>query len=142
MAYRPKLKCPTLELLAEVERTFSVVWPDSFRRFCKAHASVSPGEKYPSLKGTFLCDLASFESTNVRVGEGTWGDYERAIAGKQHPKDGRQLTLGLLPFYVHADCVYGFLPENAGSDKVVVWSVHTLVHEYATFDDWLFEEGR
>jgi len=144
MPHRPPLSCPTPEFLDEVERAFSVVWPASFRWFCRTHAGSDLRAAYPSLHGAFLCDLAGLERVNVQVGEGSWGDYERAITGKERPKDGRQLYLELLPFYVEGDDVLGFLTRSAGDarkDRVVVWAVHTFVHEYPTFDDWLLREG-
>jgi hypothetical protein len=141
MPYRPPLKCPTLDFLQDVERTFSVAWPESFRRFCTIHSSSELNEKYPSLKGTFIRDFEELEKTNVLIGEGSWGDYEQAIAKKRLPKDGRTLYLDLLPFYVEKKEVYGFLTADSGGDKVVVWAVHTFVHDYPTFDDWLSREG-
>jgi hypothetical protein len=130
-----------MDFLEEVERRFPVVWPESFRTFCRIHASSALNDKYPSLKGTFICDVEKLEETNALIGEGSWGDYEKAIAGKRHPKDGRRIYMDLLPFYVHRDRVFGFPTTEVGSDKVVVWAIHTLVHDYATFDDWLSQEG-
>ena len=140
MPYRPRLKCPTVDFLEEVERTFSVAWPESFRTFCRVHAGSGLSDRYPGLKGTFICDFDALEKTNVLIGEGSWGDYEQAIAGKRHPKDGRQIYMDMLPFNLGKDCVFGFPTTDPGTDKVVVWSVHTLVHEYPTFDDWLTQE--
>ena len=139
--YRPVLKCPTLTFLQDVERTFSVVWPESFRTFCRIHANCGLNDKYRSLKGAFILDFEGLEKTNVLIGEGSWGDYEQAIAKKRTPKDGRTLYLDLLPFYVEKKVVYGFLTTEPGGDKVVVWAVHTFVHDYPTFDDWLSREG-
>lgn len=136
MPYRPKLTCPTLAFLDEVQRDFSVVWPRSFRAFCLRHAGASLSERYRSLRGRFIVDRDDLEKTNQLVGEGSWGDYEKAIAGRRRPKDGGRLYLDLLPFYVDKKDVWGFLGE-----KAALWSVHTLVHEYPTFDDWLREEG-
>ena len=141
MPQRPRLNCPTLAYLDEVERAFSVVWPESFRTFCSARAGSDLRAAYPFLRGTFICDLETLEKTNVLVGKGSWGDYERAITGAERPKDGRRLYLELLPFYVEKGDVLGFLTSNPGRDKVVVWAVHTFVHEYPTFDDWLVREG-
>jgi len=141
MAHRPTLKCPTPDFLDEVERAFSVVWPESFRRFCRINASSRLNERYPSLKGMFLCDSQELEKTNVLIGEGSWGDYEKAITGKRHPKEGSRLYLDFLPFYVERKDVFGFQTDDAASDKVVVWAVHTFVHDYPTFDDWLAQGG-
>ena len=141
MPHRPRSKCPTLDFLDEVESQFSVVWPESFRTFCRINANLDLRDKYPSLSGNFICDLETLEKTNVIVGEGSWGDYEQAIAGQRHPKDGQKLYLDFLPFYVAKEDVLGFLKDHSGSDKVVVWAVHTFVHDYPTFDDWLSQEG-
>jgi hypothetical protein len=126
-----------MDFLDEVERAFSVVWPEPFRAFCRIHAGSGPSGKYPALRGTFLCDLEGLERTNALIGEGSWSDYEKAIAGRRSPKDGHTIYMGLLPFYAEKDCVFGFLTTNPGSDKVVVWSVHTFIHDYPTFDAWL-----
>jgi hypothetical protein len=98
-------------------------------------------DKYRSLKGTFILDFEELEKTNVLIGEGSWGDYEQAIAKKRTPKDGGRLYLDFLPFYVEKKRVYGFLKTDPDGDKVVVWAVHTFVHDYPTFDDWLSREG-
>ena len=134
-------RCPTVTFLDEVERTFSVVWPESFRMFCRTNASARLDEKYPLLKGKFICEHEELEKTNVLIGEGSWGDYEQAIAGKRHAKDGSRLYLDFLPFYVRERDVYGFEIQEGATDKVVMWAVHTFVHDYPTFDDWLSQEG-
>ena len=100
-----------------------------------------PQRQIPSLKGAFILDFEGLEKTNVLIGEGSWGDNEQAIAKKRTPKDGRTLYLDLLPFYVEKKRVYGFLTTEPVGDKVVVWAVHTFVHDYPTFDDWLSREG-
>ena len=140
MPHRPTLKCPPLDFLDDAERAFSVVWPESFRKFCRTNASARLNEKYPRLKGKFICDMKELEKTNVLIGEGSWGDYEKAITGKRHPKDGSRLYLDFLPFYVRERDVYGFDQERA-TEKVVMWAVHTFVHDYPTFEHWLSEEG-
>jgi len=134
-------QCPTTVFLDEVERAFSVVWPESFRTFCRIHASSRVDEKYPALKGKFICDMKELEKTNVLIGEGSWGDYEKAITGKRQPKDGSRLYLDFLPFFVRKRDVYGFEVQEGTTDKVVVWAVHTFVHDYPSFDDWLSQEA-
>jgi hypothetical protein len=141
MPHRPRPKCPTLDFLDEVERALSVVWPRSFRTFCRINSSSDLNDKYPLLRGDFICDFDRLEKTNVLIGEGSWGDYEQAIAGRRRPKDGRRIYLDFLPFYVQRKDVFGFLTHDSGGDKVVVWAVHTFVHDYPTFDDWLSREG-
>lgn len=141
MPHRPALRCPSLRFLEEVERTFSVAWPESFRTFCRVHAGSSLSERYPGLKGRFIVDLDELEHTNRFIGEGSWGDYEQALGRERRPKDGRALYLGVLPFYVHRKDVAGFLISDSGNQKVALWAVHTIVHDYPTFDDWLSQEG-
>jgi hypothetical protein len=69
------------------------------------------------------------------------GDYEQAIAGRRTPKDGQRLYLDFLPFYVKREDVLGFSTLDSASDKVIVWAVHTFVHDYPSFDAWLSQEG-
>ena len=77
----------------------------------------------------FISDIETFWSVNVRVGEQQWGDYERAIIGKTHPKDKNRLWGEILPFFFNDHDVFGFSPDGS-SDRVYVWSVHTIVGSY------------
>jgi len=130
-----------LEFLQSVEKCFAVHWPEPFRTFCRANADADLRAICPSLKGHFLVDLAEFEGTNQLVADGSWGDYERAITGRRRPWDGRTLALDVLPFYVVGKDVLGFAADQPNSDKVVLWSVHTIVHDWPSFAAWLSEEG-
>jgi hypothetical protein len=141
MPHRPRLQCPNLDFLDDVERTFGVVWPEPFRSFCRVNARSELNSRYPGLTGTFICDFERLEKINALVGEGSWGDYEQAVAGVRRVKDGRRLYMDLLPFYVRGRDVYGFLTDELPSDKVAVWAVHTIVHDYPSFEVWLSREG-
>lgn len=91
-----------------------------------------------SPSGAFIADLEAFRAVVVHVGHGQWRDLERAAGITGAPKSADVLWGGLLPFFVDGDCVYGFAVEDAAGGRVadgrvVVWSEHTLVHEYASF---------
>jgi hypothetical protein len=71
-----------------------------------------------------------------------------AAAGAPSEEDAPSETPpGLLPFYFEspkkrrakklASDIYGFSAGEPGSEKVLVWSVHTIVHAYPTFETWL-----
>ena len=128
---------------------FQVVVPKAFRDFCRAHATRDPTAEYRGLRrGTFITDLATLVAINAQIGHEEWGDYERIIAGKEHPKSGERLWGGLLPFYFEhekkrrkskklARDIYGFSVDPPDGEKVFVWSVHTTVHAYPTLGAWL-----
>lgn len=126
------MEVPTNEFLMEVEKTFLVFYPETFRIFCQKH-SISNELR---LRGDFICDIETFISTNIKIGEGTLGDYEMAIVGKRHPKDGYKLWCDLLPIFIDGNDIYGF-PYKEGNDKVYVWSAHTIVYSWSSFAEWL-----
>jgi hypothetical protein len=146
------LVLPSEAFLSEVERAFSVTFPKAFHAFCR-----DPGraEKYSGLRrGAFIADHAALEACNRQIGSEEWGDYERIIAGKEHPKRGDRLWGGLLPFYFEspkvkrrrnpkiARHIYGFDASEPGSEKVFVWSVHCIVGGYPTLEAWLAENEK
>ena len=143
-----RLVLPSEAFLEEIERAFLVAFPPAFHSFCRRAVEA---EKYPGLRrGKFVTDVATIEAINRQIGEEQWGDYERIIAGKEHPKSGRRLWGGLLPFYFEspktkrrnaklARVIYGFAADEPGSERVLVWSVHCIVHDFPTFDTWLGE---
>jgi hypothetical protein len=140
---------PSEAFLLEVERAFSVTFPRAFHAFCR---SPDRAEKFSGLRrGVFIIDLVTLEECNRQVGSEEWGDYERIIAGKEHPKRGDRLWGGLLPFYFEppkvkrrrkqklARHIYGFDADAPGSERVLVWSVHCIVGAYPTLQAWLDE---
>ncbi len=126
------MKIPTIEFLMEAEKTFPVFYPETFKFFCQKYGLSNELR----LRGDFICDIETLVSTNIKIGEGTWGDYEIAIAGKRHPKDGYKLWCDLLPIFIDGNDIYGF-PYKEGSDAVHVWSVHTIVYSWSSFAEWL-----
>jgi hypothetical protein len=142
---------PSLPFLASVERAFSVVFPEAFQSFCRRHEAESAIARYPGLRrGSFITDMETLQAINRQIGSEEWGDYERIIAGREHPKSGERLWGGLLPFFFEskrrrkqrrgsklAVLIYGFPTDDPGSSKVLVWSVHCVVNAYPTFDAWL-----
>ncbi len=122
---------PSVAFLHEMERLFSTRFPAEYVNFC---AGVGSGVHVSPLSGgQFITDLEVFKAINARVGEEQWADYERAIAGRQHSKDGNRLWGGLLPFYFDADDIYGFSAEDNSDEQVYVWSGHTIVHAYPSW---------
>ena len=125
---------PSLEFLESVEKFFSVRYPKQFKLFCKefnARADLIVNQDIT--KGSFITDMDALKTINARIGEEQWGDYEQAIASKKHPKDGNKLWGEILPFAFNDDSVFGFNYAHSESDKVHVWSVHTVVHIYPSF---------
>jgi hypothetical protein len=146
-------RLPELAFLREVQERFSVALPDVFIDFCRRFAGVDVLATFPRLRrGAFLVDFPTFEAINSQIGAEEWGDYERIIGGKEHPKSGLRLWGGLVPFYYEkpknkrrrnaalAASVYGFPRDKPKSAEVLVWSVHTIVHGYPSFDAWLDEQ--
>jgi hypothetical protein len=88
---------PSAEYLESVELRFSVHYPRQFKTFC---GSVSQAQAAGlNLAGVeFIRDFDTFREINTRIGEGEWGDYERAVAGLRHPKNGNKLWGKVLPF--------------------------------------------
>jgi len=56
-------------------------------------------------------------------------EWRRLRRRRESPKQRRAKKL--------ASDIYGFSATEPGSDKVLVWSVHTVVHAYPTFAVWL-----
>jgi hypothetical protein len=129
---------PSLQFLDEVERTFSVTYPEPFHSFCERYQATDVLRDYPQLvRGKFIYDVASLAEANSKIGIGAWGDYELAIAGTHHPKEGAKFWDNVLPIYIEGGDFYGFDVERLPSDVVVVWSVHCVVHEYPSMASWL-----
>jgi hypothetical protein len=146
---------PGLEFLREVEERFSVALPQVFLDFCHQYSETDVAVPFPRLRrGAFLVDFSTFEAINRQIGGEEWNDYERILTGKTRPKSGLRLWGGLVPFYYDepknkrrrgaalAETIYGFPSDKPGSAEVRVWSVHTIVHVYASFDAWLDEQRR
>ena len=144
---------PDLAFLREVEERFSVVLPQAFIDFCRQYAGPDLLASFPGLRrGAFLVDLPTFEAISSQIGAEEWGDYERILGGKEQPKSGLRLWGGLVPFYYDeptnkrrrsaplASSVYGFPSDKQKSAQVLVWSVHTIVHSYPSFEAWLEEQ--
>jgi len=151
-ASRERVQVPELAQLRELEERFAFAWPEPYLDFCRRHAGRDVLASYPGLRGgAFVIDAASLEAVNSQIGAEEWGDYERALVGKEHPKTGLRFWGGLVPFYYDsakqhrrqgakvAESIYGFPSASPGSAEVLVWSVHTIVHSYSSFDAWLEE---
>lgn len=149
---RPVLP-PRIEFLREVGERFNVTLPGVYIDFCERHAGTDLTVTFPRLRrGAFLVDFPTFEAINSQLGAEEWGDYERILTSKQHPKSGLRLWGGLVPFYYDeprnkrrrnaalAESVYGFPSDEPKSAEVLVWSVHTIVHGYPSFEAWLDEQ--
>jgi len=129
---------PSRAFIEEVERTFSIAYPPAFHAFCERYEAADILSDYPQLpRGKFIDDIPGLVAANVEIGSGTWGDYEMAIAGKYHPKDGTRFWDNVLPIYIDETDYYGFDIKKLPSDVVVVWSVHTTVHEFPSMASWL-----
>jgi hypothetical protein len=127
----PHKMIPTSEFLKTVEDAFAVTYPEEFKRFCRVCSRAKPSaQAVLASEVVFICDLDTLHAVNVRVGEEQWGDYEQAIAGRRHPKNGNRLWGGILPFATQDDCVFGFNLKRPQSDQVLVWSIHTIVFAY------------
>lgn len=125
---------PTIAFLESVEQHFHLKYPQEFTEFCRNGGTPeTPLAAWRAAGVTFVCDLESLRMTNVQVGEGQWGDYEQAIAGRLHPKDGNRLWGGILPFAIRDTVIFGFDSERTQGGRVLAWSVHTIVYEYPTF---------
>ena len=125
------MKLPSVEFFNSVEMFFSASYPVQYKLFCSEHPSLTP------TSGQFITDIETLKAINMRIGEEQWGDYEFAIAGKRHPKDGSQFWGELLPFYFDESEIYGFPIDGSGSDIVHVWRVHTIVHSYPSLSAFL-----
>ena len=133
-----------------------MLYPDSFRALLRAwRESQTPPPPAPR-NGKFVTSREQLVLLNSAIGEEQWGDLERAFAGKTQPKDGNKLWGGLLPFWYETsrrarksplgrragNIVLGFDVDAPLSDRVLVWSVHTLVHDYPNVRAWLDDEAR
>jgi hypothetical protein len=131
------MKIPSAEFLETIERLYSVRYPEPYRAFCAQLADADvPGTGCDATGARLIADIDTFAAVNRRVGEEQWGDYERALAGQPQPKDQRRLWGDMLPFCVDEHCVYGFSADGRTADQVHVWSVHTIVHSYASLADF------
>jgi hypothetical protein len=149
---------PGEPFLDAVEREFDVLYPDSFRALLRAwrdgRGRVPPP---PSARdGRFVTTRETLVALNSAIGAEQWEDLERAIGKAVHAKDGTKFWGGLLPFWFATskparksplgrragDIVVGFDVEAPMSDKVLVWSVHTIVHGYPSVVVWLGDDPR
>jgi hypothetical protein len=129
---------PSINFISKVEGLFSVLYPESFKIFCREYESKNILLTYPSIgEGQFIKDLDTLKKINSRIGAEEWGDYESAIAGKLHPKDGMKLWGGLLPIYFDDGNIFGFDFKNRSSEKIFVWSIHCIVYSYPNLESWL-----
>ena len=125
------MRVPAVEFLDEIERLYSVKYPKQYRELCAQLKDTDFHSTNGSFDGAdFITDIETFWSVNVRVGEGEWGDYEFAIAGKRHPKDKNMLWGGILPFFFEDSVVFGFSSAEGSDDSVYVWNIHTIVGYY------------
>lgn len=125
------MKVPTAEFLDNIERLYTIKYPRRYRELCAQLNGIDiQGTGCGASSAHFITDIETFWAVNTRVGEQQWGDYERAIAGKEHPKDKNKLRGQILPFFFDDDCVFGFSEDGSTDDQVQVWSVHTVVHSY------------
>ena len=71
----------------------------------------------------------------------SWGDYERpSRAGDTRS---RAAPLPRFPTVLRGEeGRAGFRTDEPGNGKVVVWAVHTFVHEYPTLESWLSQARR
>jgi|688.fasta_scaffold94752_2 hypothetical protein len=123
---------PTIAFLESAERRFAVQYPPVFKTWCSSGGSIQiSADSLQAARIDFICDLERLRNVNRQVGEEEWGAYEQALAGTRHPKDSDRLWGGILPFATDSDAdVFGFDVERPESERVLVWSVHTIVHEY------------
>lgn len=135
MTERSDRAVPEPVFLDSVERLFSARYPSEFRLLCRTGGgTMSASLLTAGVK--FICDLDSLRAVNSEIGEGEWGDLETALSVSRHPRDGNRLWGGILPFAARGDCVFGFDAGQPGSDRVLVWSVHTVVHAYLSFQSF------
>lgn len=128
---------PTFAYVEQVESLFGIRYPDSFRALCRQFGGSLIRYDVPGT-GDFIGDVETLKQVNSRVGGEQWGDYEQAIAGTRHPKDGMQFWGELLPIFVmHDGPILGFAVPPDGSDRVYLWSVHTIVGDYPSLEAWL-----
>lgn len=130
---------PSLEFLESMEKKFHVKYPKTYKVFCSKYRNENILDKYPNLiKGNFITDVSTMRSINEKIGQEQWSDYETAIAGKIHKKDGNKLWGELLPIYYN-DLVYGFNCLDDNDEAVYVWSTHCVVHSYRDIDEWIVD---
>ena len=125
------MKVPAAEFLDNIERLYSVRYPQQYRKLCTQLTDIDiQGNACGAGSAHFITDIETFWAVNTRVGKQQWGDYERAIAGKERPKDRNRLWGTILPFFFDDHCVFGFSADGSTEDQVHVWRVHTIVHSY------------
>jgi len=128
------MRVPTTLFLDNIESLYSVKHPSQYRKLCAQIGDTYLQEAdYCSSRADFISDIETFWSVNVRVGRQQWGDYERAIIGKEHPKDKNILWGGILPFFFNDDdnAIFGFSSNGSvNDDAVLVWRVHMIVYSY------------
>jgi len=135
---KSSVKVPSLAFLSEVEKLFSVSYPQAFKDFCEKYSTLNLANTYPNItNGHFICDIETLKKINIRVGEEQWHDYERAIAGKTHFKNGLKLWGDILPIYYNEIDIFGYLYNEPDNYSIQVWSVHCIVHSYNDLDTWL-----
>ena len=139
----PVILLPAVSFLDQVETTFSVIYPDSFRECCRRLAGQNLASLYSTVKcGRFVTNMDTLCLINKALGEEEWGDYEQAIAGRRHDKDGTKLWGGLIPVFYETsndrelplgrrsgDSIYGFDKDDPLKQQLLVWSVHCIVGE-------------
>ncbi|MBK9578108.1 MAG: hypothetical protein IPK50_09500 [Fibrobacterota bacterium] len=136
---RKSIFAPDINYISEAERMLSVSYPVAFKEFCKENHETNILNEYPNLSnGKFIANLCELKTINSRIGNDQWRDYEQAIAGKTHQKDGMKLWGDILPIYIYDDKnVSGFNFNDPNDIRIYVWSVHCLVHDYSDLYDWL-----
>ncbi|MDR2012511.1 MAG: hypothetical protein LBQ20_05620 [Rhodanobacter sp.] len=135
------MKVPSSEFLDSIEHLYSVKYPRQYRELCVRLKDIDlqPAENFLPGRVDFISDIETFWAVNVRVGEEQCGDYERAIIGKELPKDKNILWGEILPFSFTEDSIFGFLSDGSTGEQVHVWSIHTLVYSYPSLFAFLEE---
>lgn len=125
------MKSPTPQFLDNIESLYAIKYPKQYRELCVQFSGLDiQGTDCAVGSAHFITDIETFRAVNNRVGEQQWGDYERAIAKQEHPKDKNKLWGNLLPFFFDDHCIFGFSDDGSTNDQVHVWSIHTIVHSY------------
>ena len=126
-----QMRVPATEFLDKIERFYSVKYPRQYRELCAQLKNADlQNTGCRSVGADFISDIETFWSANIKVGEGQWGDWERAIVGKERPKDKNRLWGEILPFFFDEKCIFGFSTDANFGDQVYVWSIHTIVYVY------------
>ena len=128
---------PKTEYLKSVEKLFCVCYPVSFYEFCEKNTDNSFENYHDLSEGQFINNIETLIKVNELIGYEQWADYEKAIAGKIHPKDGKRLWGELLPVYFNNGIIYGYKYNEPYNQSVYVWSTHSIVYEYKDINDWI-----